>query len=496
MKVASNKIRTAKKSNIVCISAYKKRNVVKSYTKTHDDWLEITRANDPEKTLPDIAARLTGKIAYELHKNNDRPVFLSTHWFEKVTKKKRHQNSRLRKQISHIYHFKRHPRTFQDGKMLYNVFEICYTSDAFKIMNLEDVKIEQSIASKPQENKLQAWSKNAPTMEQKCSIYIDNKVIERDLEEISLSITNNEKLKIKKSQETENTTCSNAILTEHSQVAIPEPKEIVTACDDTKKPKLLTASEEKAIHLERVQRTHEDTGMSNFAQLMSKVLNQSEPIAQEEIPAMKQEEQNPIPDKETRKMLLSKAIFDAFGATANEIQDNCSFEEISPLKVCIKPTIGVSFNDIEKAKIRKCIKSVYGEEVILTLVNTNLYVNKEPVATESVLAKSEVLLSNSCNNPQWLRFKAELTKVLLKKHEEKIALHILKNWFDKLRVSDNSTSQKLILVGSVFTIQWIDDKFGMELENAVLASNLTIELRDEANRNRPLIFSKETIKRG
>ena len=44
--------------------------------------------------------------------------------------------------------------------------------------------------------------------------------------------------------------------------------------------------------------------------------------------------------------------------------------------------------------------------------------------------------------------------------------------------------------------EWIDDKFGMELENTVLASDLTIELRDEDNRNRPLIFSKQTIKRG
>lgn len=498
MKVASNKIRTAKKSNIVCISAYKKRNVIKSYTKTHDEWLEILRANDSEKTVSEKAARLMAKLAYELHKNNDRPVFLSTHWFEKITKKKRHQTSRIRGQINHIYNFKRHPRTFQDGKMLYNVFEVCYTSEAFKIMNLEDVKIEQSIASKPQENKLQWWSKNAPTMEQKCSIYIDNKVIERDLEEISLSITNNEKLKIKKIQETENTTCSNAILTEHSQVAIPEPKETVTACDDTNKPKLLTTAEEKAIHLQRMQRTNETTGMSSFAQLMSKVLNEPEPpITQEEIPAMKQEEPNLIPDKETRKMLLSKALFDTFGEkVSNEIQDNCKFEETEVGKVTIKPAIGVSFNDIEKAKIRKCIKSVYGEDVVLALVNTNLYVNKEPVASESGLARSEVLGTNSQNNPQWLQFKSAFTKVLLKKHEEKIALHIWKNWFDKLRVSDDSTSQKLILVGSVFTIQWIDDKFGLELENAVLASNLTIELRDEANRNRPLIFSKETIKRG
>jgi hypothetical protein len=130
------------------------------------------------------------------------------------------------------------------------------------------------------------------------------------------------------------------------------------------------------------------------------------------------------------------------------------------------------------------------------LAKTQAVVTTGHLGSQSWLAKSEVLVSNSCNNPQWLRFKAELTKVLLKKHEEKIAIHIFKNWFDKLRVSDDSTSQKLILVGSVCVIQWIDDKFGMELENTVLASDLTIELRDEDNRNRPLIFSKQTIKRG
>ena len=327
-----------------------------------------------------------------------------------------------------------------------------------------------------------------------------------------------------RAQETENTTFSNAILTEHSQVAIPEPKETVTACDDTKKPKILTAAEEKAIHLQRMQRDPNEQSDGSLSALMIKIIQRQENIGVlqpevETIPSispikesidqpkneilsnkkevfMKQEEQNPIPDKETRKMLLSKAIFDAFGAASNEIQDNCSFEELEHDKVNIKPGLGVSFNDIEKAKIRRCIQSVYGEDVKLVLAKTQAVVTTGHLGSQSVLAKSEVLVSNSCNNPQWLRFKAELTKVLLKKHEEKIAIHIFKNWFDKLRVSDDSTSQKLILVGSVCVIQWIDDKFGMELENTVLASDLTIELRDEDNRNRPLIFSKQTIKRG
>ena len=56
---------------------------------------------------------------------------------------------------------------------------------------------------------------------------------------------------------------------------------------------------------------------------------------------------------------------------------------------------------MEKAKIRKCIKSVYGEDVLLALVNTTPYVSKEPVASESGLARSEVLGTPSQNNSQW-----------------------------------------------------------------------------------------------
>lgn len=465
----------------------------------------ITRANDPTKVLGNKPAKtlLTAVVdRIEVSKNGE--IFIDHDFISSITDCKPEQNTNILGQLSDILDYQYHRSVIFEGKRKRYGYIINYTADGKKRITNPELFYSIELPQKHLKKTKVSPKKIDVMAEKNRGSYISNKETLREVEEIAYGYISSteEEVTIKESnnaraQETENTTCSNAILTEHSQVAIPEPKETVLPCGDTNKPKLLTASKEKAIHQERMERTSENTGTSSFAQLMSKVLNEPElPITQEEIPAMKQEEPSIITGKETRKMLLSKAIFDAFGATANEIQDNCKFEETAVGKVTIKPAIGVSFNDIEKAKIRKCIKSVYGEDVVLALVNTNLYVNKEPVATESGSARSEVVETPSQNNPQWLQFKSALTKVLLKKHEEKTALHILKNWFDKLRVSDDTTSQKLILVGSVFTIQWIDDKFGMELENAVLASNLIIELQDEANRNRPLIFSKETIKRG
>ncbi len=87
-KAVINRSRRKSKANVVYISSYKKRNIVKFYTKTDDDWLDIPRTDDPNKTLAENSARLCGKLIYELHKNFDRPVYLSSHWFNKITKKR------------------------------------------------------------------------------------------------------------------------------------------------------------------------------------------------------------------------------------------------------------------------------------------------------------------------------------------------------------------------------------------------------------------------
>jgi|GEM_PF-1974599 len=516
-----------KASKVTYVDFQKKKNITEKsiYNSWYDKWINIKRACDPSKTIVHEAITYIAAIEFLFLKNPDEIIF-NTKLLKKKSHHKERQRGRFLKQIADLYDIEHHTSYDYKGKKRHFVWSAKRTKNSLEILQNPELFYSKMAVK----NDLDTSQKCLVYQSKMSGTYIDNRntvevediaygYISSTEEEVSIKERNNAR-----AQETENTTCSNAILTEHSQVAIPEPKETVTACDDTNKPKLLTSVEEKAIHLQRMQRDPNEQSEWSLSALMKKIISKQENVGVlqlevETIPSispieksvdqpkteilsnneeafMKQEETNLISEKETRKMLLSKAIFDAFGTTANEIQDNCKFEETEVGKVTIKPAIGVSFNDIEKAKIRKCIKSVYGEGVVLALVNTNLYVNKEPVVTESGFARSDVLETSSQNNPQWLQFKSALTKVLLKKHEEKIALHIWKNWFDKLRVRDDTTSQKLILVGSVFTIQWIDDKFGLELENAVLASNLTIELRDEANRNRPLIFSKETIKRG
>jgi len=120
------------------ISSYKERSNVKPYVKLDLDWQEIERANNSEKYLSEAALMLSGRLAYELFKKNDQTVFLSSYWFEKTTNKKRHQNSRLRDQLSHIFNFRFHPKKFHKGELLFNVYEVHYTAESQEILNLKD----------------------------------------------------------------------------------------------------------------------------------------------------------------------------------------------------------------------------------------------------------------------------------------------------------------------------------------------------------------------
>lgn len=349
-KAVVNKVRarSKNKANVVYINSYKKRNIVKSYTKTDDDWLDIPRADDPTKPLAENSARLCGKVIYELHKNFDRPVYLTSQWFNKITKKKIHQNGRIRKQLSHIFNFVFHNSIQVEGEILFNVYEVSYTTQAYNILNFKDEKNECNTPPIASANKLSSESINAKGHEQKCSSYIDNKEKEEHPKGCDSSFSDNEKLKIKNSTEQQNqhATFAPCSLTQLEQVA-------------------LTASQEKAIELERKTRSEENTGLVAMSDLMTKVLNESQKT--EEMPEMKNEEVNPITDEKTRGMLLSKALYGAFGEQrSGEIQDDYKFVEQDEQKVCIQAK-EMRLNDIEKAKIRKAIQSVYGDDVTIAM---------------------------------------------------------------------------------------------------------------------------------
>ena len=194
---------------------------------------------------------------------------------------------------------------------------------------------------------------------------------------------------------------------------------------------------------------------------------------------MKQEE---IHNPETKKMLLSAAIFETFEEPfANLLQDNYIFILLEPDKIGIKTNADITLNDIEKAKIRKCIKSVYGENVKIVTTNNTKFITTDEFA------------NNKDSNPLVKIFRANLMKALLEKYEEKYAQHIIRNWFDKLCLSEKSSNHKLVLVGSTFVLNWIEREYVLFLEKAALHCNFLVELHYRNNLERPIVFSKKAI---
>jgi len=164
MKAQSNpQLSRKNKSNVVYISSYKKRNVVKAYTKTDDDWYDILRANDTCSKVSFKAARLVGKLILELHKNNDRPVYKDNYWFSKILKvSTAKQNARIRDQINHVFSFTFHKRLVVDQVLLKDVYEISFTENAYKILNFEDAKSD-----------IKNSEENAPDMASNKSLHRD-----------------------------------------------------------------------------------------------------------------------------------------------------------------------------------------------------------------------------------------------------------------------------------------------------------------------------------
>lgn len=453
-KAVVNRARRKSKANVVYISSYKKRNIVKSYTKTDDDWLDIPRADDPTKTLPENGARLCGKIIYELHKNGDRPVYLTSHWFNKITKKKIHQNIRLRKQLRHIFNFVFHESIRVEEEILFNVYEVSYTNEAYNILNFKDENNEGNTPPIACANKLSSISENAKGHEQKCSSYIDNKEKEEHPKGCDSSFSNNEKLKIKNSNENENqhATFAPCSLTQLEQVALTKTEEkhqSVTNCSQ------LTSQEEKAIELERKQRTSENTGMFAMSDLMNQLLNETQKT--EEIPEMKQEEIPLLTDKQERAILLSRALWQSFGEQrSNEIQDDYKFIETEPQKVCIQ-TKAMLLNDIEKAKIRKCIQSVYGEDVTIAMQ----IIAPAPVEA-MLLANQNTVLPTKSN---LLTFKS------------KLLIHNVLQTLNNPMVKVIETPDKIIVDAVAFFIESLSHPGNIDdLERAVVETGLTVEL--------------------
>ena len=182
-------------------------------------------------------------------------------------------------------------------------------------------------------------------------------------------------------------------------------------------------------------------------------------------------------EQATRRMLLSKALWSTFGEQrSGEIQDDYKFVETEPHKVCIQ-TEEMRLNDIEKAKIRKCIQSVYGEDVTIAMQII------APLQNEPIPSDKNANLEHSVSKLNWLNFKS-----VIKNHSLFAALNN-----PSLKITEESL-EKIIIEGVAFLIERIIEPGSLEeLENAILKTGLTLELRTKNVHPEYKNFEKQPI---
>ena len=277
---------------------------------------------------------------------------------------------------------------------------------------------------------------------------------------------------IQKNQQTQHATFAPCSLTQLEQVALTKTQEnhqLVTNCSQ------LTSQGEKTIELERKQRTNENTGMFAMSDLMAKVLNQ--PQKTEEMPEMKLEELPKLTEKEERAILLSRTLWQTFGEErSGEIQDDYKFVEQDQQKVCIQ-TKEMRLNDIEKAKIRKCIQSVYGQDVTIAM---QILIPEQRQENQKFKEESSQIRIK----PNSLAFKSAI--------HDRVTLNILNNRL----VNMIETPQRIILESAPFFIDQLTEAGNLAiLEDAVVKTGITLELHynKQTQSKKTIVLTPEKI---
>ena len=237
-----------------------------------------------------------------------------------------------------------------------------------------------------------------------------------------------------------------------------------------------TNQEEKAVELDRKNRSNEHTGLFAMSDLMAKVLN--EPTKQEEITEMNFEELPKLTEKEERTILLSRALWQTFGEQrSGEIQDDYKFVEIHEHKVCIQAR-EMQLNDIEKAKIRRAIQSVYGEDVILAMQIIVSTTEKPTPSNENELVSPLSVRKTAT----WLDFKATIkTNSMITMLTDPVLKTI-------------EIPGKVIIETVPFLIERLTSPGYLdELERSVFETGLTLELRASNPHPEYKNFNKEAI---
>lgn len=417
----------------------------------------VTRPNDRKKRISLKARNLLTNLLQMILKNPHKEEFVDHKFLSQITEVySSKQNANLLDQISDIIDSTYHSYINFYGKHKTYGYVIKLTKDGYeRAKNPVVFYTDSSGKIFPSESK-----KISTRVEKNFQLYKDK---ENPEEEINHSYANgfiSEKEKTYKkenSSEHKHATFAPCLLTQQEQVA-------------------LTANQEKAIETERKTRSEENTGLVAMSDLMAKVLN--EPTKQEEITEMNLEELPKLTEKEERTILLSRALWQTFGEQrSGEIQDDYKFVEIHEHKVCIQAR-EMQLNDIEKAKIRKAIQSVYGQDVILAMQIIVSTTEKPTPSNENELISPLSVRKTAT----WLDFKATIKTNSM------------------ITMLTNPVLKTIEIPGKVIieTVPFLIERLTSpgyldELERSVLETGLTLELRVSNTHPEYKNFNKDAI---
>jgi hypothetical protein len=195
----------------------------------------------------------------------------------------------------------------------------------------------------------------------------------------------------------------------------------------------------------------------------------------EEVIQMK--DQIPLEPERNMEFELSGAIFKSFGGVkSDEIMENCKFIPINENKLGVQLSNGFSLTPTDRDRLKTCIRLVYGEGI--NIISSAVLKIAQP--------KTEILVKPQIQQyyHQWTRFKNDLLKYL----PEKTGHHSLNVWFDKFRVSEDMTSNRIILTGSRFYVDSVYNRFQSAIEYVTTKNKVTLELHFENNEEKPIIY--------
>lgn len=413
----------------------------------------VTRPNDRRRKISLKARNLLTNLLQMILKNPHKEEFVDHTFLSQITEVySSKQNARLLDQISDILDSTYHAYVKFQGKSRTYGYVIKLTEDGY-----ERAKNPVAFYSDLDGQKCPVDpTKMSTQVDKNVQIYKDK---ENPEEEINHSYANGfisekeKSYKKEKPHKDQHATFAPCFPSELEQVASTnqaENSQSATSCSQ------LTSQEEKAIELEHRQRTSENTGLFAMSDLMAKVLN--EPQKEEEIPEMNLEELPELTEKQERTILLSRALQQTFGEQrSGEIQNDYKFVETEPHKVCIQ-TKAMLLNDIEKAKIRKCLQSVYGEDV--TIVMQLL----EPIEAERHEQETPITAKDMPRG-NWLKFKTSISDSEL--------LGILTNRLVKATEKEETL---VIEAAPLFIEDLTAGGHLTALEDAIIQTGITLEL--------------------